>query len=155
MTNFFNKMPNFTESKILPYSAPDIFNLVMDIEKYPEFIPWCKSAKIVEKISENNLQADLLISFKGIMQKYRSDVTYFQDENGVFFVKAVAIEGPFKKLENMWKISENGENSCKIEFFIDFSFNSLFLQKMIGLIFEKATKKMVLSFENRAKELYK
>lgn len=147
-------MPQLTQIKILPYSAHQIFNLVMDIEKYPAFLPWCKQARIINIISEENLQADLLINFKGFFEKYRSNVIHFKDENGVFIIETTAIEGPFKKLFSKWKIKAMNEKYCEVEFFIEFTFNSFLLEKMIGTIFEKATHKMIQSFENRALELY-
>ncbi len=147
-------MPKFQEIKKLNYKVQEIFDLVMDIEKYPEFLPWCKKAQIIAFNSENNLQADLLINFKGFMEKYRSDVSFFQDEYKNYIVESIAIQGPFKKLFSKWKISKIDENSCEVEFEIEFEFNSFILQKMIGLIFENATKKMMNSFENRAFELY-
>ncbi|NBV05919.1 MAG: type II toxin-antitoxin system RatA family toxin [Proteobacteria bacterium] len=146
-------MPKFSEKKILPHSAKKLYSLVMDIEKYPEFLPWCKSAKIIEIISADNLRADLLINFKGFFEKYRSDVKHGKTENGDYFVDVVAIEGPFKKLINQWKITDLKNDSCEIEFFIDFEFNSVILSKVIGVIFEKATHKMMSAFEDRASAL--
>ncbi len=147
-------MPQLTQTKILPYLSSQIYDLVMDIEKYPAFLPWCKQARIVNVISQENLQADLLINFKGFFEKYRSNVVHFKDENGDYIIETTAIEGPFKKLFSKWKIKNLDEKSCEVEFFIEFTFNSFLLEKMIGIIFERATQKMVESFENRAFELY-
>lgn len=142
-------MPNFSEKKFLPNSAKQVFDLVMDIESYPQFLPWCKQAKIVEVISLANLRADLLISFKGFLEKYRSDVKFFQDELGVYIIESIAVDGPFKKLYSKWEIKQIDENSCEASYYIDFSFNSFLLEKMVGLVFEKAARKMVKSFEER------
>jgi len=147
-------MPAITETRLLPYAAKQIYELVMDIEKYPEFLPWCKQAKIVEKISDENLRADLLINFKSFFEKYRSDVKHFKNAQNVYFVDVVAIEGPFKKLINRWKICDLENGGCEVEFFIDFEFNSIFLTKMIGVIFESATKKMMSAFEERARAIF-
>ena len=147
-------MPSLNQKKILPYSAKQMHSLVMDIEKYPEFLPWCKQAKIVEKISEQNLQADLLINFKSFFEKYRSDVKHGQNQNGSYFVDVTAIEGPFKKLINKWNFCDLEEQKCQVEFFIEFEFNSIFLSKMLGMIFERATEKMMAAFEERAKEIF-
>jgi coenzyme Q-binding protein COQ10 len=145
-------MPSLTKIKTLPYCCKDIYQLVMDIEKYPQFLPWCKAAKITEVISKNNLRADLLVSFKGIFEKYSSDVVHKELANG-FEVNVVAIKGPFKNLINKWKIVESGENQCEVEFFIDFEFNSFLLSKMIGPIFHKASEKMMDAFEARARQV--
>ncbi len=147
-------MPSLTQLKTLPYSADQMQSLVMDIEKYPEFLPWCKQAKIVEKISDDNLRADLLINFKSFFEKYRSDVKHGRSNDGGHFIDVVAIEGPFKKLVNQWKFRDLEDGKCQVEFFIEFEFNSIFLTKMIGTIFEKAAEKMMLAFEERAKTTF-
>lgn len=144
-------MPQLNQIRILPHSAKKMYDLVMDIEKYPEFLPWCKQAKIIERISEENLRADLLINFKNFFEKYRSDVKHGQSSSNEFFVDVVAIEGPFKNLTNRWKFRDIGEGNCEVEFFISFEFNSILLTKMIGTIFEKAAEKMMTAFEERAR----
>lgn len=142
-------MPSLSEKRILPHKAKKIYDLVMDIEKYPEFLPWCKQAKIIEVVSSNNLKADLLINFKNFFEKYRSDVKHGKAQDD-YFIDVVAIEGPFKKLENKWRIRDLENGKCEVEFFIDFEFNSIILSKLIGVIFEKATQKMMTAFEQRA-----
>lgn len=89
-------MPSFQESKSFSYPAHKIYALIMDIEKYPEFLPWCKQTKIIEKVSPNHLTADLLINFKNFFEKYRSEVKHGKQE--YYFVETQAIEGPFKSL---------------------------------------------------------
>ncbi len=147
-------MTNFKESKILPHSASQIFDLVMDIEKYPQFLPWCKIAKITEIIDHQTLKADLVINFKSFFEKYTSHVSYHKVSDHEFTIKAVAIDGPFKTLITKWHIKAIDDQSSQIDFFIDFSFNSIILEKMISSLFEKAAKKMIDAFENRAKTLY-
>lgn len=146
-------MPILTQLKTLPYPAEKIYALVMDIEKYPEFLPWCKQARIVEVISEQNLHADLLINFKSFFEKYRSNVTHGKSGLHSYFVDVVAIEGPFKKLVNQWQFHELENGHCEVKFFIDFEFNSLLLGKLISPIFERATEKMMAAFEKRAEEI--
>ncbi len=148
-------MPNFNESQTLNHSSADeIYQLVMDIEKYPEFLPWCKQAKIVEVISSQNLQADLLITFKSFFEKYRSDVTHGKDASGAYFIEAKAIAGPFKKMFSRWKITPLEHKKCQVEFFIDFEFSSIILEKIFGAIFEKAAQRMMECFVKRANELH-
>ncbi len=147
-------MPALTQTKTLPYSAQKIYELVMDIEKYPEFLPWCRQAKIIEKISQENLRADLLINFKNFFERYRSDVKHGESRIGEYFVDVVAIEGPFKKLINKWEFRDLENGKCEVKFFIEFEFNSLFLTKMISPIFEKAAEKMMTAFEERAGKLH-
>ena len=147
-------MPAHKETKILPYSAKQMFNLVMDIEKYPEFLPWCSFAKVTKIIDENNLNADLIIDFKGFSQKYSSDVRSTKIGDNELEINVAAIDGPFKNLINNWRF-KNIIDGCQVEFFIDFEFKSIILEKMIGLIFARATDKMIEAFEQRAKFIYK
>lgn len=145
-------MPEVRKHKTLPYPAKDIYDLVMDIEKYPIFLPWCKNAKICDVSSKNNLCADLLINFKGFLKKYRSNVDHdFKD--GIYKIDVNAISGPFKRLHNHWKISKIDDNNCDVEFYIDFEFDSKILTKLIGVIFERANEKVMGAFEQRAKDL--
>jgi coenzyme Q-binding protein COQ10 len=147
-------MSHLKEKKFLPYSAKKMFDLVMDIEKYPEFLPWCKNAKIIEKISNQNIHAELLINFKSFFEKYTSDVQFGFMPDDAYFIDVVAIKGPFKTLINKWKFTKIDLDRCEIEFFIEFEFNSNLLTKMIGLVFGKAVEKMVNAFEERAYQLY-
>ena len=150
-------MPSHTEFKTLPYSAKHMFDLVMDIEKYPQFLPWCLAAKITKRFDENHLEADLVINFKGFSQKYSSDVRAKKTIDNEFLISVVSIDGPFKNLINSWEFkdlpSADGKASCQIKFFIDFEFKSIILGKMIGMIFEKATNKMIDAFEKRAETM--
>lgn len=147
-------MPSFKQSKILPYSAKQMFDLVIDIEKYSEFLPWCKNARIISKISPENIQAELLINFKNFFEKYTSDVQFARLENGEYFVDVVAIKGPFKSLINKWQFIPMDQNQCLVEFYLEFEFNSKILSKMFSTIFHNATQKMMSAFEDRAKKLY-
>ena len=159
-------MANFHKSKILNYSAKQIVDLVLDIEKYPQFLPWCKDAKIIKIINPNLLNAYLVVNFKAISQKYVSRVEFYeekspQDINKTYYIIDVkAIEGPFKKLNSRWRIIDikdpqhNIGGSCKVDFYIDFEFSSFVLQKMIGTMFGYASEKMINSFEERAKKVY-
>lgn len=147
-------MPALTQTRILPYCAEKIYALVMDIEKYPEFLPWCKQAKIIQEISTQNLHADLLINFKSFFEKYRSNVSHGKSGAHTYFVDVVAIEGPFKKLVNQWTFHDLENGKCEVKFFIDFEFNSFLLSKLISPIFEKAAEKMMEAFEKRAEKLY-
>ncbi len=148
-------MAFFQETKILPFGSKQMFDLVVDIEKYNEFLPWCKNAKIVEYVNSNNVHAELLINFKNFFEKYTSDVYFGNlENNNDYFVDVIAIKGPFKSLINKWRFSEISESECRVDFFLEFEFNSKILGTLIGAIFSSATKKMILAFENRAHDLY-
>lgn len=148
-------MPKIQESKKMQFSAKEIYDLVIDIEKYPEFLPWCSNSHITKIINENQLHADLVINFKSIYEKYTSEVVFKKISENEFFVEARAIKGPFKSLINQWKIIKIDNNHCSVNFYLEFEFNSLLLSKMLGVIFSSATQKMIQAFENRAIKLYK
>ena len=148
-------MPKIIETKIMNFSAQEIYDLVVDVESYPQFLPWCKNAQISKHISASNIQAELLINFKNIFERYTSDVVFLQKSEKEYFVEAKAIKGPFKSLINRWKIVEIDHKKTQVEFFLEFEFNSLLLSKMLGTIFSLETQKMMNSFEKRASTLYK
>jgi coenzyme Q-binding protein COQ10 len=147
-------MPSHKEIKKLPYTAQQMFDLVLNVEKYSQFLPWVLTAKITKKINDLHFEADLVINFKGFTQKYSSDVRASKTIDGEFLISVVAIDGPFKNLVNSWQFKDLPNGNCEIEFFIDFEFKSAILGKMMGMIFEKATNKMIDAFETRAKEIY-
>lgn len=144
-------MHKHSETVILPYSKAQIFDLVMDIEKYPEFLPWCHAAKMLHRIGDDILYADLEISYKSFKYKYTSEVKY-SFEDGVIDVDK--IRGPFSHLKNVWKLKEL-DNATEVEFEIELELQSKILDKTLGLFFDYAYKKMLTSFSDRAEVLYK
>lgn len=141
-------MPTHHETRHSNHSPEELFSLVADVGKYPEFLPWCKAARIRDK-GEGWLIADLVISFAGFSEKYTSKVHLYPTER----IEVELVEGPFSRLTNSWRF-EKAENGCEIHFSLDFQFRSRLLEKMIGLVFEKAFKAMVSAFETRADELF-
>jgi coenzyme Q-binding protein COQ10 len=141
-------MPKHSETRILPYTPLQLFNLVADIETYPKFLPWCTAARIL-KCEENLLIADLVISFKGFTEKYTSKVKLIPHTS----INVEMVEGPFTHLHNLWQFKPTPEGT-EVYFEIDFGFRSKLLEKMIGLIFETALAKMVEAFEQRARVVY-
>ena len=140
-------MRTHTEEIISPYSIQQLYALVVDVEKYPEFIPWCAAARVLEQ-DEKSILADVVVGFKGINEKYTSRVHLRDNEIDVEYVS-----GPFEVLENNWKFTPL-ENGTKINFYIKFQFKSKLLQALIGGLFEAACHKMVGAFTERAKKLY-
>ena len=143
-------MRSFRQSQIIPYDADLIYKIIMDIESYPDFLPWCSSATIISK-DANSLQSELFVSFHGISQSYISQVSSRKTEGG-YEVKAISNTGPFKSLENIWRI-KSLNNGTKVEFSIDFEFKSLILNTVIGTFFSAAAEKMIVAFNARAEEL--
>jgi coenzyme Q-binding protein COQ10 len=137
-------MPQLEYKRILPFTDKYLFDLVLDIESYPEFLEECSSAKIISQDNEKII-ADLAISFKGFEEKYRSEVTIGHD-----IIEARATSGPFQYLYNKWKFNKISETETEIEFFIDFEFNNSLLSGIMNLIFQDRSSKMLLAFEKRA-----
>jgi coenzyme Q-binding protein COQ10 len=139
-------MPTHAEQKYLPYSAEQMFDLVAEIEKYGEFLPWCVACRKTKE-DGNMIEADLIIGYKMIREKFKSRVTL--DRPG--HIRVEYLEGPMKNLSNEWKFISDGEG-CIIDFYVDFEFKNPMLQGLVTMFFEKAVTKMVSAFEKRAHE---
>ena len=144
-------MPSHTEQRHLPYRAEDMYKLVADVGRYPEFLPWCRAARIRTQ-TDTLLVADLVIGFKGVTERFTSRVTL---DSGNLEILTAYEDGPFKYLDNSWRFIPNPDSGgCRVEFHVDFEFKSRMLQAMIGLVFTEAVKRMVAAFEERAQVLY-
>jgi len=142
-------MPTHAEQRVLPYEPQQLFDLVADVESYPEFLPWCIGARI-RKQEGDTLTADLVIGFKMIRERFTSRVKLDPDN---MRIDVSYLDGPFKYLDNHW-IFYKHHNGCLIDFYVDFEFRTRFLQRMIQPLFNEAVKRMVKAFETRADELY-
>ncbi len=143
-------MPEYREVKVLPYSAEQMCSLVNDVKKYPEFLPWCAGARVYNHVGDRQFDADLIIGFKMFRERYTSRVVNNSPEG----VMVDYLRGPLKKLYNHWHFKALSEATCEVDFHVDFEFKSRTLNKMIGPMFTKASRKMVAAFEDRAIELY-
>jgi coenzyme Q-binding protein COQ10 len=143
------KMPTHAEHRRLPYSAEQLFDLVADVERYPEFLPWCLAARIRER-KENSITADLLIGFKMVRERFTSRVVLDRPKR----VDVSYSEGPFRYLNNHWIFLPQDDGSSIIDFYVDFEFRSRMLQRIIGMLFNEAVRRMVGAFEARARQLY-
>ncbi len=137
-------MHHHKETRVLPYTPQQMFDLVADIEKYPEFLPWCTSAKIVER-AEGEVSADVMIGYGPLHETYTSRVTLDRAKR----IEVVGIKGPFRYLNNTWEFSR-AKGGCSVVFCIDFAFKSFLLQTMMGAVFHRAVAHMVTAFEDRA-----
>ena len=142
-------MPTHAEKRVLPYQPKEMFDLVAEIDKYDEFLPWCIGARIKER-KENIVLADLVIGFKLFREKFTSKVTL--DEANMR-IDVEYMDGPFRYLNNHWQFNEHSDG-CEVDFFVDFEFRSMILQKTIGMLFNEAVARMISAFEARAKDLY-
>ena len=142
-------MPTHAEKRVLPYTPEQMYDLVADIEKYPEFLPWCLAARI-RKRDGNVVYADLIIGFKMIRERFTSRVELNPPDR----INVAYSEGPFSYLNNHWIFSPTESGGCLIDFYVDFEFRSKMLQKIIGVLFNEAVRRMVAAFETRARQLY-
>jgi coenzyme Q-binding protein COQ10 len=142
-------MPTHAEKKLLPYTRQQLFDLVADIERYPEFLPWCVGARIRERNGKEIL-GDLLIGYKMVRERFTSRVVLSEPDR----IDVSYSEGPFKYLNNHWLFLPQSDGKCLIDFYVDFEFRSKVLQKIMEMFFNEAVKRMVGAFEARAHQLY-
>jgi len=145
-------MPVHRERRVLPYTPRQLFDLVADIEAYPQFLPWCIGARIRNREGAQ-IVADLVIGFRLFRERFTSKVTLQPDDPGGPRIDTVYADGPFKRLENHWIFHSHPEG-CDVEFFVDFEFKSLLLQATVEILFHEAVRRMVAAFEGRAAKLY-
>ena len=143
-------MPTHAEKRELPYRPEQLFDLVADIERYPEFLPWCVAARIRSR-EENLVVADLVIGFKMVRERFTSRVKLDRPN---LRIDVAYTEGPFRYLNNHWLFEVLPNGGCRIDFYVDFEFRSAMLQRIIGVLFNEAVRRMVHAFENRARKLY-
>ena len=142
-------MPTHAEKKLLPYTQQQLFDLVADIERYPEFLPWCVGARIRER-KGNEILGDLLIGYKMVRERFTSRVILNRPDH----IDVSYSEGPFKYLSNHWYFIPQDDGGCLIDFYVDFEFRSRLLQGIVKVLFNEAVKRMVSAFEARAHALY-
>lgn len=143
-------MPTHAEKRTLPYSKEQMFDLVCDVERYPEFLPWCVASRIRRWEREDLFIADLAIGFKMVRERFTSRVELERPER----IDVTYHEGPFRYLNNHWSFQDEENNHCVIDFYVDFEFRSRSLQKIMGKLFNEAVQRMVNAFEKRANALY-
>jgi coenzyme Q-binding protein COQ10 len=142
-------MPTHAERRLLPYAPEQLFDLVADVERYPEFLPWCLGARIRER-KPDEITADLLIGFRVVRERFTSRVVLDRPRR----IDVSYTQGPFRYLNNHWEFIPEPEGKCLIDFYVDFEFRSRMLQKVIEVLFNEAVKRMVSAFEGRARQLY-
>lgn len=143
-------MPVHDERRVLPYSPRALFDLVADIEKYPEFLPWCLAARIRSRQADVVI-ADLVIGHRFIRERFTSRVTLERppEEHAEGRIDVEYIEGPMQHMSNRWIFRPSGL-ATEIDFHVEFAFRSKMLEKVMGLLFHEAVTRMVRAFETRA-----
>ena len=146
-------MPTHSETRQLPYSAQQMYNLVADVAKYPEFLPWTAAARIRSNEDRGDhwmMDADLVISFKVFRERFTSRVVLWPEQHKI---DTEYLDGPFKHMHSNWKFDDI-EGGCTVQFHVDFEFRNAILQKIIGVVFNEAMHRVVRAFEQRAEALY-
>jgi coenzyme Q-binding protein COQ10 len=141
-------MPTHAERQIVPYRPDQLFDLVADVGKYPQFLPWCVGARVRSR-TERDLVADLTIGFGPFRETFASRVALDRPHR----VKVRYENGPFRYLNNQWEFIAH-PGGCEVDFFVEFAFRSRILQAAIGLVFNEAVRRMVGAFNKRAHEFY-
>lgn len=134
----------------VPYSAAEMFALVADVERYPEFIPWCVALRVVER-GEGTLLADMVVAYKVFRERFRSRVRL---DPAAGRITAEYVDGPFRTLKNDWAFADRPGGGSTIDFLIDFEFRNFILQATAQTVFDKAFAKMADAFVARAKTVY-
>lgn len=147
-------MKHYHDTQRSTYAPRQLYDLVLDIEKYPEFLPWCRAARILSR-EEGTLLGELVISFRHITESYVSEVTFTPpEESSEGRIDVKLVRGPFRHLENHWQFIPMQDGGTEIKLSLAFQFRTRLLDSLIGLLFGKATLKMAHAFKQRADELY-
>jgi coenzyme Q-binding protein COQ10 len=148
-------MPTHRENRPMPYSAAQIYDLVADVARYPEFLPWTSAARIRSRRpmpdGGEEMLADLVISFKVFRERFGSRVLLYPEQRRI---ETAYIDGPFRHMLSHWHVTDRPEGGCHVEFSVDFEFRNPVLQGLIGVVFDQAMRRVVQAFEDRARKLY-
>jgi coenzyme Q-binding protein COQ10 len=148
-------MPQFTTRRRVRHSAAHMFDLVADVERYPEFVPLCRSLKVKNRIPQPEgveiLIADMTVAYKFVRETFTSRVTLDRPNLQIL---VEYLEGPFSNMENRWTFHSTGEQTCEVEFFISYEFKSRTLALLMGSMFEVAFRRFAAAFERRADLVY-
>lgn len=142
-------MPTHAERRRLPYTSEQLFDLVVAVDRYPQFLPWCLASRITRRDGDV-FYADLIIGYKMVREQFTSKVTALRPDH----IHVEYLSGPMKYLSNHWRFLPEADGGCTIDFYVDFEFKNKFFQNLMGVFFDKAVERMVQAFEDRANKLY-
>lgn len=148
-------MPQFSTTRRVRHSAADMFDLVADVEHYPQFVPLCQSLTVRRRTTDGAgrevIVADMTVAYKFIHETFTSRVT-LDRPNLTILVEY--LEGPFRRMNNRWSFRPVSENSCEVEFFLTYEFRSRTLGVLMGGVFDAAFRRFAAAFERRADQVY-
>jgi coenzyme Q-binding protein COQ10 len=148
-------MPQFSTKRRVVHSATDMFDLVADVEHYPEFVPLCRSLTVRKHTSDGEgrdvILADMTVAYKLIRETFTSRVTLDRKKLEIL---VEYLEGPFAKMNNRWTFTPAGDDACDVEFFIAYEFRSRTLGLLMGAMFDAAFRRFAAAFERRADKVY-
>jgi coenzyme Q-binding protein COQ10 len=148
-------MPQFSTKRRVRHSASDMFDLVADVEKYPQFVPLCSALKVKSRTAKGDgitvMIADMTVAYKFVQQTFSSRVTL---DRPSLKIVVEYLDGPFSRLQNRWMFMPVGEDTCDVEFYIDYEFKSRTLAMLMGAMFDTAFRKFAVAFEQRADKVY-
>lgn len=142
-------MPRHHEIRHLPYSPEQMFDLVADVGRYGEFLPWVAGVR-VRANNDHEMIADLIVGFKGLRERFTSRVHKRRPGE----IRVDYLDGPLKHLSNEWHFRPAPGGGCEVDFTVDFAFRNSLFEKLAGQVFDKALRRMIGAFEERAAALY-
>ena len=142
-------MKRIAHSVLVPYAAREMYDLVDRVERYPQFLPWCGGASVLDDRDPGRI-ARLDIDYHGIRAHFTTSNTNVPGESIVITL----VDGPFRHLHSHWQFSPRPEGGCEVDFSVDFEFRNAILQAIIGVVFDEAMRRVVRAFEARAEALY-
>jgi coenzyme Q-binding protein COQ10 len=148
-------MPQFSTSRRVRHSACDMFNLVADVERYPEFVPLCSALKVRRRTTDAEgrevLVADMTVAYKFLRETFTSRVSLDRSKREI---RVEYLEGPFSHMENRWTFEPTSDGGCEVRFFISYEFRSRTLGLLMGTMFDAAFRRFATAFEQRADVVY-
>jgi coenzyme Q-binding protein COQ10 len=148
-------MPSFSTKRRVNHDAAQMFDLVADVEKYPQFVPLCSKLRVKSRTAKAEgvevVVAEMTAAYKLVRETFTSRVTL---DRANLTILVEYLDGPFSRMENRWLFHPTGERSCEVEFFIDYEFKSRLLAMLMGAMFETAFRRFAQAFEKRADQIY-
>jgi coenzyme Q-binding protein COQ10 len=146
-------MPQINQQRRLAWSAEQMFDLVADVKRYPEFLPWVVATRI-QSDSEEEMIADMMVGFSALREKFTSRVRKERPVDSPGRIAVEYLDGPLKRLSNTWDFTPHEDGGCVIDFKVDFTFRNAIFEALAGQYLDRAFRKMVAAFETRAERLY-